>query len=165
MIKLGDLNLAALVLLISTICGAGANLIRPKPLSWIREPDAPPMVTTASAPAGMSADFVLDHLTNRTAFFIDARAHHEYVEGHLSGAISLPSDVIYKEINRILDVVPVVGKVIVYCGGGQCEASHNVANALRRDFGFTDVAIYENGWEEVFTSARFKQHIAAGEDP
>ena len=91
MIKLRDLKLAALILLISTLCGAGANLVRTKPLSWVREPDAPPIVTSTSAPAGMSADFVLNHLANRTAFFIDARAHHEYVEGHLSGAINLPS--------------------------------------------------------------------------
>lgn len=113
----------------------------------------------------ITADAVIEHLTNGTAFFIDAREHHEYEEGHLQGAINLPSSAIYQQIDNVLSVVPADQAVVVYCGGGQCEASHNVADALVRDFGFINVSIYEKGWEEVTASGRFADRIHRGDQP
>jgi rhodanese-related sulfurtransferase len=184
---LRDLRIALLVLLCSSVVAVAANLVRAKPLTWIRDPlptsqpaitttmlaiaGAPPATSPAtSAPAAprpgiATIDDVLTHLANRTAHFIDARANHEYLEGHLRGAINLPSEAIYQQINSVIDIVPPIDKVIVYCGGGQCEASHNVSDALRRDFGFTDVLIYEKGWEEVFTTPSMRQYISTGNQP
>ncbi len=110
-------------------------------------------------------DEVLHHLALGTAYFIDAREAHEYAEGHLRGALNLPSSAIYQNIDSIVGLVPPDGRVIVYCGGGQCEASHNVTDALRRDFGFTNVVIYEKGWEEVSQSGKFGDYIVGGDQP
>lgn len=98
-------------------------------------------------------DMVVDHLTNGTANFIDAREEYEYDEGHLKSANLLPSSAIYENIENLMAVgiAPGAGgkPIIIYCGGGSCEASHNVAKAMSNDFGYQNIWIYVNGWEEV----------------
>ena len=36
--------------------------------------------------------------------------------------------------------------VVVYCDGGGCEASHDVANRLRRDFAIETVYVLKGGY-------------------
>lgn len=180
-----DISIAGIILLLSTGAAATSNAVRKLTLPWVREPlPAAPAAepTPATAVEGASAssalaasdaakpgtikiDAVLEHLTAGTAKFVDAREEREFVEGHLLGAINLPSSAIYKNIERVLGAAAPVDKIIVYCGGGDCEASHHVADALRRDFGFSDVVIYENGWAEVMSSGRFNEHFATGTEP
>ncbi len=96
-------------------------------------------------------DMVVDHLTDGTAHFVDAREEYEFDEGHLKGAHLLPSSAIYENIENLMavGVLPGPGKpIIVYCGGGSCEASHNVAKVMA-EFDYQNIYIYVNGWEEV----------------
>lgn len=121
----------------------------------------------ATAPAGVvqgvvQIDEVLEALATGSAYFVDAREQHEFDEGHLRGAVHLPSSAIYKNIEPVLSMIPTDARVIVYCGGGECEASHNVTDALRRDFGYVDVVIYEKGWQEVIDSGRFGDYLELG---
>ena len=175
------------IVVASSALAAVVNLARPTPLAWIREPlpvkstptpqevgkntnpsSGPVAGGSTSEPAeagGITADVVLSHLRNGTAHFVDAREDHEYVDGHLRGSIHIPASAIYQNISRILQQVPPSEKVIVYCGGGQCEASHHVAEALDRDFKFQDVSIYTKGWEEIEKVDGFKPFIAKGNEP
>ena len=168
------------ILTISTVAAAVGNQMRSPPLPWIREPlplakaaPAPPTGTsiTATSQAAAEAGFVLideviTRLKDQSAHFVDARAKEEYVKGHLRGAINLPSETIYQEHKIVTEVIPAIEKMIVYCGGGECEASHNVADALRRDFGYTDVSIYKKGWEEIAASKqRFAGMVVTGDSP
>ncbi len=122
------------------------------------EPTQAPPATTA-----MSAEDVLDHLKNSTARFVDAREDHEWVEGHFRGAIHIPASAIYANIDRVVREVPPHEKIIVYCGGGDCEASHHVADALTNDFKFQNVVIYSKGWQEVDSKkAEFAPYVATG---
>jgi rhodanese-related sulfurtransferase len=107
-------------------------------------------------------DCVLQHLGDRTAYIIDAREDGDFNEAHLMGAIHLPSSAIYDNIQNVMAVVP--GKqdlIIVYCGGGHCEASKNVGLVLR-EFDYRNVWLYEQGWEEVESSNRFGDFIEIG---
>lgn len=122
------------------------------------EAAAPP----ASAQGVVQIDEVLEALATGSAYFVDAREKHEFDEGHLRGAVHLPSSAIYKNIEPVLSMIPTDARVIVYCGGGECEASHNVTDALRRDFGYVDVVIYEKGWQEVIDSGRFGDYLELG---
>ncbi len=107
-------------------------------------------------------DVVLKHLAEQSAYFIDARELHDFEAGHLIGAIHLPSSDIYGNIDNVMAVVPTPDQMlIVYCGGGQCEASKNVGQVLR-DFKYTNVWLYEKGWEEVESSGKFGDHIERG---
>lgn len=180
-----DFAIAGFLLLLSAGAAASSNAVRKVKLPWVREPlPATPIADSTPAtlvegesvtstpgaseevkPGTIKIDAVLEHLSAGTAKFVDAREEREFVEGHLLGAINLPSSAIYKNIERVLGAASPVDKIIVYCGGGDCEASHHVADALRRDFSFSDVVIYENGWAEVMSSGRFNDHFATGAEP
>lgn len=107
-------------------------------------------------------EFVLKHLANGTAFIVDARESGDFDSSHLTGAIHLPSSDIYGNIENVTAMVPLMDQlIIVYCGGGQCEASKNVGQVLR-DFNYSNVWLYENGWEEVEASGKFGDYIEMG---
>lgn len=189
---LRDLGLCVIIVAVSSTLAVATNLLRERPLTWIREklPESaapatvrPTAQTADEAARGASdarpakldgetseatsgavqgvvmIDEVLEALATGSAYFIDAREPHEYAKGYLRGALHLPSSAIYQNIEGVLAVVPMDARVIVYCGGGQCEASHNVKDALRRDFGYSDVVIYEKGWEEAVSSDRFGDYL------
>jgi rhodanese-related sulfurtransferase len=172
------LNLAA-VMVLSSVAAVAANVFGHN-MEWIRRPLQPPPsiipVAThpasagepapASQPSGLiGVDDVLRHLADGSAFFVDAREAAEYSAGHLKGAFNVPSTAIYGAGEQIRNLVSLDHCVIVYCGGGGCEASHNVSDALRRDFLFKNVLIYEKGWEEIQASGRFTDWTAVGDQP
>ncbi len=111
-------------------------------------------------------DGVLENLAAQSAFFVDAREQDDYDEGHLRGAIFVPADDIYEHVPNGLMATGALGRdlIIVYCGSPTCDASHNVADALRRDFSFENVLIYKNGWEEIEASDRFEDYIVEGDE-
>jgi rhodanese-related sulfurtransferase len=115
--------------------------------------------------SSVTTDEVLKHLADGNARFIDAREESDYAAGHLRGAIHLPSSAIFANNERVTSQVALDDCLIVYCGGGGCEASHNVSDALQREYGFTRVLIYDKGWEEITASGLFERWIVTGEQP
>jgi rhodanese-related sulfurtransferase len=64
------------------------------------------------------------------AIFIDARPKEEYDGGHIPGAVNLPYDEAVTDPAR-LESFDAKGKpIVVYCGGGTCELSMNLAWAM-----------------------------------
>lgn len=188
---LRDLGMCVIIVGLSGAMAVATNVMRERPLDWMRretrganpvpvnpsgvphdreavdsadagETDTAPVATHAADDGVVMAD-VLAALTNGSAYFVDAREKNEYEEGHLRGAVNMPSSAIYANEGAVTAIIPPDARVIVYCGGGQCEASHNVADALRRDFGYMDVVIYTKGWEEVVTSEQLAEFIAKGD--
>jgi rhodanese-related sulfurtransferase len=83
----------------------------------------------------------------RAAFLIDAREPDEYAAGHIPGAISLPYDQSVTDPAK-LESLDTGGKpIIIYCGGGTCEISMNLAFALI-EAGHKKVLVYEGGFPE-----------------
>ncbi len=123
-----------------------------------------PCAPDPERPGVVGLECVLHFLENGGAYFIDAREQHDYDSGRLKGAIHVPSSAIVPSIeaNLLAAGIPSFERVIVYCGGGSCEASHNVADALRDRYFFEKVYIYEKGWEEVEASGRFGAFIQTG---
>ncbi|MCG8405888.1 MAG: rhodanese-like domain-containing protein [Phycisphaerales bacterium] len=167
---------ALAIVVASGVAGVAANNVWYK-MDWLREkkgvttPPPKPSTTETNGPCDPSKskpgfvliDCVLEHLANGTATFIDARESHDYDESRLLRAYHLPSSAIYDSIEGLYGIGVLEDQMlIIYCGGGNCEASHNVADALRNDFNFTNVFIYEKGWEEVEASGRFGEYIETG---
>jgi rhodanese-related sulfurtransferase len=95
------------------------------------------------------------------ALFVDAREAVEYAEGHIAGAVSLPFEEAFKDPKK-LTAIDAKGKpIIVYCGGGDCEASKNLAYSLI-DAGRKKVVVFTDGYP-AWTGAGYP--TAKGAEP
>jgi rhodanese-related sulfurtransferase len=81
------------------------------------------------------------------ALFADARDPDEFALGHIARSINLPYDVAAGD-PAMLEQLDTGGRpVVVYCGGGDCELSMNLAYDLFFA-GHTKVLVYEGGYPE-----------------
>ena len=91
---------------------------------------------------------VVEYLRKKdTTIIIDARDEDDYKNGHIKGAINIPFDY-YEDFEYLLDEVNLESIVIIYCGGGECSLSIDLADYLMQERGFFNVLIYEGGWPE-----------------
>ena len=78
--------------------------------------------------------------------FLDARTEKEYVESHITGALLLNVDSFSAPTApRALAVLAPDQPVVIYCGGGSCDASEAVAIRLQQA-GFTSLRIFLDGF-------------------
>jgi len=111
---------------------------RAAPLPFIPDSDQPIQVQVATVKRFFDA---------RAALFLDARDPAEYEKGHIPGAIRLTNPEAQNEPERS-KALPVQGRpTIVYCEGGTCEASLELARFLLES-GFKKVLVYMGGYPE-----------------
>lgn len=79
---------------------------------------------------------------------IDARREEDYRKSHIPGAINLFALSDPNEKFNIIMSIPLGKKYVIYCDGGNCDLSHQLAEEFLHSFGFTNVYVYEGGWEE-----------------
>ncbi len=84
---------------------------------------------------------------NRTAVVVDSRPVSEFRRGHIPGAISIPLEEVRSEASGLADRIPPSRPLVIYCEGGDCLTSLNLARLLHRQ-GFRDLRIFSGGWEE-----------------
>lgn len=89
---------------------------------------------------------VVQALKNPEVLFIDARNADDFAKGHFDRALNIYAQEFEEKIPVILEI-PRDRKIIVYCGGGNCDLSHELAEHLT-NFGFTNVFVYLGGWNE-----------------
>lgn len=82
------------------------------------------------------------------AVFIDARNAEQYAAGHIPGALHMPPEAFHG--GQIPPAVadgslPRGPRLVIYCGGGDCDASKLVAIRLQ-GFGYSDVVVFQPGW-------------------
>lgn len=81
--------------------------------------------------------------------WIDARSASAYQEAHIPGALPLNLDAWDEQIEAVmLQWLPGV-PVVVYCDSRACGASHDVAERLRTQYGFSDVRVLHGGWAAI----------------
>ncbi len=94
--------------------------------------------------------------------FIDARLAREYVVEHIRFALHLDSNELGSpQSATVLARLTPTQKLVIYCGGGDCHASHNLAIFLQQA-GYTDLHIFKDGFP-AWKSAGYE--IATGENP
>ena len=95
------------------------------------------------------------------ALFVDAREASDYAAGHVPGAVNLPFDESITDPER-LEKLDGRGKpIIVYCGGGGCEVSIQMAGSLIQ-VGHKKVLVFEGGYPEWEIA---KYPVASGAEP
>lgn len=81
--------------------------------------------------------------------FVDARDDEAFADGHIPGSIQCFPYEIHRCIDRLTAAALGAEKVIVYCGGGDCEDSIFMCRELQ-DAGvpFEAIYLFEGGWKE-----------------
>lgn len=79
---------------------------------------------------------------------IDARSPELFSENRIGDAINIfPYADNEDEIVEKIYQLPFEKKIVVYCDGGNCDASHKLSEMIKL-LGFENVYIYTGGWEE-----------------
>ena len=82
------------------------------------------------------------------ALWLDARSDEQFARGHVPGALQLNEDRWNELLREMLATWSPEKKIVVYCSRLTCQASHEVAERLRKEAGLTSVYVLEGGWEE-----------------
>lgn len=92
-----------------------------------------------------SIEFFKNHFEQGTALFIDARPRDQFEESHIPNSFHLPFKAFFQGRPSVLDFLPEGELLIIYCEGGDCDASHKVKEMLT-DFGYQNLHVMEEGF-------------------
>jgi rhodanese-related sulfurtransferase len=110
-----------------------------------------------SAPASAArADTSLAAALAPGALLLDARAADVYAAGHIPGAVNLPVatfDQVYPALKARLAAASLL---VVYCDGGDCELSHDLANMLK-DMKHGPLQLFPGGFD-AWMAAGYDMH-------
>ena len=95
----------------------------------------------------VNLEFAKYHFDASSAIFIDARDPEEYESGHIQNAINIPYDY-YEDYEDIIDELDDSGIYIIYCSGGECTLSIDLADYLYNEILIDKLLIFEGGWPE-----------------
>ena len=86
-----------------------------------------PEIPDLDRPIQIGLDAVKRLVDADAAVIVDAREADEFAAGHLPGALSMPYDEVSAEPERMENLDAGGRPIVVYCGGGACELSLNMA--------------------------------------
>ncbi len=87
-----------------------------------------------------------DEPTPPTVIFVDAREHEHYLKARVPGAYHLtPQSFVNNTLPQDMEFWPKDSIIVVYCSGGDCDASHLVRTRLMHERLFERVYIMEAG--------------------
>ena len=136
------------------------NIITPPVAAPITAP-----ITVPIAPEPLGLELTLEQtkkLFDEGTTFIDARLAREYAAEHIRFALHLDSNELGSpEAATVLAKLPPTQRLVIYCGGGDCHASHNLAIFLQQA-GYTSLHIFKDGIP-AWKAAGYE--ISAGETP
>lgn len=89
--------------------------------------------------------------------WLDARTRSAYEREHLEGALLLNEDEWETGIEALLEVWSPERALIVYCDGGGCAASRQVALRLQEEFGMDAVYWLIDGWDALTGAGKVGQ--------
>jgi len=96
-------------------------------------------------PEGMTAAELNELVQSAEAVIIDARLPDEFAAGHIPFALNINFQSFAGGKPAALDAYPTSQPFVIYCGGGDCDASEKV-EMMMGSLGFTDIRIYHTGW-------------------
>jgi rhodanese-related sulfurtransferase len=104
-----------------------------------------PVVPDLDQPIEVKLASVKKFFDAGAAVIVDAREAPEYAEGHIPGALSVPfEDAVAKP--ALIEPFKKVGKpIILYCSGGDCELSKDLAKNMLAE-GIRKVLVFTDGF-------------------
>jgi rhodanese-related sulfurtransferase len=144
---------AVVLLFVSTGAAVFANAVRPR-IPWVidlKGSTNPNENKQLLDEVKISADQFRAYISSGTATIIDARKPEEFAEAHVAGAINIPSTMKEQYIGTVFSRLTPDATIVIYCGGGKCEASAEVFEFLlgTKNFKKENLHIFEDGWEWI----------------
>jgi rhodanese-related sulfurtransferase len=144
------------LLAVSTVAGVVGNAVRSDGISvvgnWPTRTSGdsaaivPPSAVEGDPPFITLDDAVAKYQTPGV-IFIDARSPEDFAYGHIVRAVNIPYDYLDDNWLRVIDSLDLQKEYVIYCSGGECEASLFLGRLLR-DKGFGRLAVFYGGWQE-----------------
>jgi len=139
-----------LILVVACLAvGLAANYFSPAGLSLLQPPAFLDSGASGRFPVVTAAEVKQLAQSSKTVL-VDARAHWQYQEGHIPGAVSLPvydlDAYLFPFLENHLPDTPLV----VYCSNLDCRDSHLLAEELAAA-GYSDIRLFAGGmkaWQE-----------------
>lgn len=123
-------------------------------------PETPNPATNSAPPADQGSNVTLGFkITSEQAKllfdmgvpFVDAREPNFFAEGHVERAMNITADQVFGDPKNTAELIRYrPGPIVVYCSGGDCDASEHVAQRLQ-DLQFTQIHVMSDGfpgWKE-----------------
>jgi rhodanese-related sulfurtransferase len=98
-------------------------------------------------PSRVEIDTVLSW--KEAVIWVDARSREDYEAKHWPEAVLLNLDEWDDLVPGFLEVWDPRKKIVVYCDGGACRASEEVAGRIRAEFGHEKVFVLNRGWDAL----------------
>lgn len=124
-----------------------ADMTDPMGIAAVPEGNDLPVIPDLGRPLQMQLPAVKRFFDAKAALMVDAREPGEFAEGHIPGAINMPYDQVITDPARIEALDPQGKAIIIYCGGGTCEVSMNLAFRMVEQ-GKKKVLVFMGGWPE-----------------
>jgi len=138
---------------VASLLAVLVNAARPGGLPWVLRPSEstnPGENPDLAREVLVSLEDVRKHLADGSATFVDARRPEEFLKGHLALAVNVPADRKQDTVNKVFEFVPREGTVIIYCEGGECEASNEVFEfLLGLGYRKENLRVFKPGWERL----------------
>ena len=113
------------------VAGLYANL-RDVALAHLADADRAAVAYLGGDAAGQAEDVPREELLRRArsgqVVVLDVRPRHEYAEGHIPGAVSVPVE----ELEQRLAELPADVQVVAYCRGAYCVLAYDAVRLLTR---------------------------------
>jgi len=93
------------------------------------------------------------------AVLLDARTSDVYAAGHIPGALNLPTDEFDQAYPGLKTRIAAASLLVVYCDGGDCELSHDLAGMLK-DLGHGPIQLFPGGFD-AWMEAGYDLHEGA----
>ena len=126
--------------------GGNPNPTGSNPPDKVKTPSTKPDEAVNKARA-VTYDQVVRLNADESVLFFDARNEHEFAEGTIPRAKNIFAMDFEKHIPYILGLPDKNVRIVVFCGGGECDLSHELSDKLIQ-FGFKKVFIYLGGYTE-----------------
>lgn len=129
---------AAILLAVTLVLGAVANLMRPRPIPW-------DSATAFKVMPHMQVFEAFKVLSAGDSLFIDARPEDFYQQGRILNAVSLPFKASEDEIRALLPDPHPWRLLVIYCEDAFCDAADALGRRLDR-MGYDRIVVLEGGW-------------------
>lgn len=105
------------------------NLAHPRAIPWFHEPPKEILLGVVKVSL-IDEKEARKHFDDPATIFVDARKEDDYVRSHVKGAICLPPNEMEQRFPGLEPLIPIEGRLILYCYGPECDMAEKVARFL-----------------------------------